>query len=106
MTSSSTQGAGRVTSPAGDITAYRDLGHKGRKRLRYALRERDGDKCHWCGKPMEFGVQQHHRPLMATIEHLVSRLEGGTEDMTNLVLAHRICNQKRTLDPTTTTGAV
>ncbi|WP_420873464.1 HNH endonuclease [Novosphingobium resinovorum] len=37
---------------------------------------------------------RHHK-LIPTIEHITPRSEGGSDDLDNLVLAHRICNQRR-----------
>ena len=69
-----------------------------RRRLRARLRRRDGDLCCWCHKPMLFadgkpGVQWS--PLFATIEHIIPRCSGGSDDEDNLALAHRLCNQRR-----------
>lgn len=51
------------------------------------------NQCCWCGKPM-----QHERPELwsyETIEHLTPRSKGGTNDMSNLALAHKRCNRER-----------
>ena len=59
----------------------------GRKaeRIVAALKERDGDGCFFCGKPMENGA--------LTKEHLLSRTHGGSNHMHNLALAHKKCNE-------------
>ena len=67
----------------------------GRKKLRQALRKRDGDNCHYCGEPMIFPETAWRGSSLATIEHLTPRAKGGTDDMDNLVLAHLRCNQDR-----------
>lgn len=72
------------------------LGTAARRKRR--LRKRDGDNCHWCGVPMLFAddprwTQTH--PLAVTVEHLVRRCEGGSNDDLNLRLAHDCCNQHR-----------
>ena len=66
-----------------------------RKKLRKALRARDGDRCHWCNLPMLFGIPIRHHPMLASIEHLTPRSCGGTNDLTNLALAHLACNHRR-----------
>lgn len=68
-----------------------------RRRMRVALRERDGDDCYWCKQPLHFPVQalDNQRKDMATIEHLIERRNGGSDDIGNLVLAHHWCNLKR-----------
>lgn len=57
------------------------------------LIERDGDKCqmYFCTHPFDFSHEMDFR----TIEHVIPRSKGGTDDMSNLVLAHFRCNNKR-----------
>lgn len=70
-----------------------------RKRLRKAVRERDGDLCHWCGKPMRFGKREaigiREPDDWATLEHILPISQGGTDDLGNLALAHKLCNSSR-----------
>lgn len=61
----------------------KEAGRKRRKKVA-ALRRRDGDDCFFCIRPME-------RENM-TLEHLLSRRDGGTDCYANLVLACRPCN--------------
>lgn len=50
-----------------------------------ALRERDGDDCFYCRKPVEVEDE--------SIEHLVAITHGGPDHIANMVLAHRApCN--------------
>ena len=51
------------------------------------LVERDGIFCWVCGKPM--------KKTSMTIDHVLQRAIGGTNDATNLKLAHRSCNAAR-----------
>lgn len=51
-----------------------------------ALFERDGNLCFYCRQPMTYE--------QATVEHLVSRQNGGPDHMDNLALAHDPCNTK------------
>lgn len=55
------------------------------KRIRDALRERDGICCWYCGCFVDDE---------GTIEHLIPRSDGGLNVMSNLVLAHQTCNQR------------
>lgn len=70
-----------------------------RKLVRNLLRLRDGDLCCWCGKLMLFakriaiGVPEPTN--WATIEHVKPVSEGGTDDLTNLALACKLCNSSR-----------
>lgn len=56
-----------------------------RKHIRDALRQRDGDTCWYCGCFVEGE---------GTVEHLIPRSAGGLNAMSNLVLAHQLCNQR------------
>lgn len=49
------------------------------------LRSRDGSECFYCGVDMESDE--------ITLEHLLSVGDGGTSNLANLVLAHRLCNE-------------
>ncbi len=50
--------------------------------------ERDGPTCFYCGNAFHGNGE-----LKRTIEHLVSVIHGGPDHLSNLVLAHQICNQ-------------
>lgn len=63
---------------------------KKRQKLRCKLRERDGDNCFYCGKPMMFFIEQG--PNAASLEHLIEIAQGGNNKQKNLVLAHIRCN--------------
>jgi len=59
-----------------------------------SLAERDGCRCHLCGKAVNMSLSGLHR-LGPTVDHLVPLSSGGTDDAVNVALAHRICNIKR-----------
>lgn len=52
---------------------------------------RDGYRCHLCRKPMAMDQRVPH-PLAPTLDHLVPRVHGGTNDPANLASAHFLCN--------------
>ena len=56
------------------------------------LRQRDGDKCWRCYRPMRFDLPRGHDHA-PTIEHKLARSRGGTGALDNLVLCHRYCNR-------------
>ena len=62
-----------------------------RQRIRGLLVKRDGLFCHWCGCDLNLDAKQSN-PFFATIEHLVPRSEGGSNNLSNLGLACRPCN--------------
>jgi 5-methylcytosine-specific restriction endonuclease McrA len=71
----------------------------GRKlhKLREAILARDGYVCRWCGCKT-FRVPPNTRRLHqfhATIDHVVPRSRGGTNDVDNLVMSCFGCNQRR-----------
>lgn len=61
---------------------------------RSALRKRDGDKCYYCHRVMDFSraVGRKFHDLHATIEHLEPISRGGSHTFDNCVLACRSCN--------------
>lgn len=59
-----------------------------------SLAERDGSKCNICLKPVNMS-KSGLDPLGPTIDHLLPVSKGGTNDSTNLALAHRRCNTAR-----------
>jgi 5-methylcytosine-specific restriction endonuclease McrA len=73
-------------------------GTKGQRRLiRKALLVRDGNRCCWCHEPMKIPSEagDQYDPDFASIEHIIPRSRGGTDDWDNLALAHLRCNQRR-----------
>ena len=58
---------------------------KWRVAIRAQLVKRDGKICHWCKKPKD----------RLTIDHVTRRADGGADDLENLVLACKPCNQER-----------
>lgn len=69
---------------------------KWRKKRCVQLRERDGDLCFYCWRPMRFvfelvGGCSWAAPNVS-IEHLVERSQGGGSEIENLTLAHGRCN--------------
>ena len=72
----------------GQQTLYRRMRSqfdRRRQRIRAALLERDGDKCHWCGDVIET------RDM--SIEHIQPISRGGSNELANLKLAHKECNR-------------
>lgn len=48
------------------------------------IRSRDGDNCFYCGQPVSFEDE--------SLEHLLASVHGGSNHISNLVLAHKKCN--------------
>jgi len=62
-------------------------------RQRFAkVRERDGDNCWRCHRPMNF-TEPRDKAKSATVEHVQPRALGGTSALENLVLCHAGCNR-------------
>lgn len=61
---------------------------------RRAIYERDGHTCQLCHQPvnMDLGPSDLRG---ATLDHIVPRSLGGSDDPTNLRMAHRLCNSVR-----------
>jgi 5-methylcytosine-specific restriction endonuclease McrA len=60
-----------------------------------ALRERDGDDCWLCESPIDFGIASQLDPGFGTRDHVNPKADGGSDDLANLRLAHRSCNEAR-----------
>lgn len=61
---------------------------------RMALFARDGWKCQICSEPVDYTAD----PLTdwyPTLDHIVPRSKGGSDDLSNLRTAHRWCNSVR-----------
>lgn len=58
--------------------------HAGYKKQKLQLLKRDGSACFFCGELLGEDI---------TVEHLVALTAGGTNQISNMVLAHEKCNQ-------------
>ncbi len=74
------------------------MGSQRKAEKRNFLRERDGDNCFYCGEAMLFerGDEPEYLWIMerVTIEHVVDKKNGGTNENSNLRLAHGRCNHQ------------
>lgn len=68
-----------------------------RKVLLGYLVERDGDRCGICRKRVDLSLRSGTRgnPMGPSVDHIVPRSQGGSDDLTNLRLAHWKCNNRR-----------
>lgn len=57
------------------------------------LRKMQANQCCWCGKQMQ--NEKESKWDYETIEHLTPVSKGGSNDMSNLALAHKKCNEER-----------
>ncbi len=55
------------------------------------LVKRDGYVCHYCGEKLVESISGFNE-RGASVDHIISQSEGGTDDLSNLVLACRRCN--------------
>ena len=60
-----------------------------RNRVFLPLFTRDGGRCGVCGRPVSMEMDDSH------VDHIVPASRGGTDDIDNLQLAHRICNERK-----------
>lgn len=54
--------------------------------------QRDNFTCRYCGGKVKLTVPEDD-PLRATVDHVIPRSRGGTDQYENLVTAHFQCNQ-------------
>jgi 5-methylcytosine-specific restriction protein A len=64
-------------------STQRGYGSQWRK-LSMQIIRRDGGYCFWCGLP---GAD--------TTDHVIAKNHGGSDDPSNLVAAHRVCNGRK-----------
>lgn len=70
-------------------------GSRSAKELRALVRERDGDLCSVCGKPIDFTVAPGGW-MGPSLEHVIPKAAGGSNELENLRLAHaRPCNHAK-----------
>lgn len=65
------------------------------------LARRDGGDCGICGDPIDLGAE-YPDPQSASIDHIVPVSLGGSDEETNLRLAHLVCNIRRGNRPEST----
>jgi len=59
----------------------------GWRRRAAAIKQRDRGICHWC-----------RLPGATSVDHVVPKIEGGTDHPANLVAAHVACNSRRSME--------
>jgi len=65
-------------------------GRKTYVKQKISILDRDGSCCFYCGKEMENDI---------TLEHLIPLTAGGTNLLSNMVLAHEKCNSAQGFKP-------
>ncbi len=63
--------------------------------MRRSLFTRQGGICYLCGGPMELYAVNGRTVDMATFDHLLPVADGGSDDESNLRMAHQGCNSIR-----------
>jgi 5-methylcytosine-specific restriction endonuclease McrA len=70
------------------------MSSKVRQRKVRTLRRTFGDDCWLCGEAIDFALARSE-PMAVSLEHVVPRSLGGTNENSNLRLTHRRCNGLR-----------
>ncbi|MEU0078571.1 HNH endonuclease signature motif containing protein [Micromonospora tulbaghiae] len=55
------------------------------------LAQRDGTSCGLCGSPVDMSLRKPNL-MCPSVDHILPRARGGTNDPANLQLAHLLCN--------------
>ena len=58
------------------------------------LMDRDGTSCALCGGEIDFTLK-YPDPQSKSIDHVLPRSRGGTDEKSNLTLAHLVCNFRK-----------
>ncbi|HUP72200.1 MAG TPA: HNH endonuclease signature motif containing protein [Acidimicrobiales bacterium] len=58
-----------------------------------------GPVCHLCGDDVRLDVGPNH-PAAFQVDHLIPLYRGGTDDITNWRVSHRLCNLRKGKGPT------
>lgn len=70
------------------LRASNNSGAARKKRRKVRIAKRDGMKCNYCTRPFR-------RLSEATLDHFIPRSKGGSNHISNLVLACNDCNQNK-----------
>lgn len=65
-----------------------------RRKIATQLINRDGYNCHYCGCVLENSIAGYN-PKGASIDHVIAQDNGGSDNLDNLVLSCRKCNQNK-----------
>lgn len=78
----------------------RPMSQAKRKRLFESLVHQFGLVCHWCKRPVvrQESGESRQANNTATLDHIVSRIFGGSDKRDNCVIACRKCNGRRGLE--------
>jgi len=78
------------------ITHEEAIGRRDMSRTRWArkvLIVKHGGRCYLCGEAVELGDEAS--PRYATLDHVIPLSKGGADNISNLALACRKCNQDK-----------
>ena len=79
--------------------SHRDAGRlRGHSKHREAIRIRDRDTCQLCGRRVDPTLTFPDR-WSPTLDHIIPSSHGGSDDISNLRLAHLTCNASRQARP-------
>ena len=62
------------------------------------LYKRDAGKCHLCGKHISLKLAHPH-PMSCVVDHIIPMARGGTGLASNLHVAHKVCNERKHINP-------
>lgn len=71
------------------------LNKRNRQRRITRLMARDGNSCHICNKIVDRKIKDHNSDEYVTFDHILPQSKGGTDEDSNVKLAHAKCNRNR-----------
>lgn len=66
-----------------------------RSRIRRSVYERDGNRCYICGVQVRKKAGRKHKKHRPTLDHVIPRSRGGSDDADNLKVCCSGCNQEK-----------
>lgn len=66
-----------------------------KKAIRHAWRRKFGHLCQCCGTTMHFEIKFRGHKHYATIDHILARGLGGTNNLSNIQIICKLCNNKK-----------
>ncbi len=69
--------------------------NKLRRTRKIKVWKRDNFRCKYCGLSLRIGMSYDYRNTDITVDHVIAKSKGGSNEISNLVTACKDCNQMK-----------